>query len=62
MSAANEKQTDAGSKERTVKPLLILTALGIVFGDIGTSPLYAFKAGMDAAGGITPENIMVLFP
>lgn len=24
-------------------PLLVLTALGVVFGDIGTSPLYAFK-------------------
>jgi KUP system potassium uptake protein len=24
-------------------PLLVLAALGVVFGDIGTSPLYAFK-------------------
>ena len=28
-----------------------LTALGIVYGDIGTSPLYAFKVAVQAAGG-----------
>lgn len=33
--------TEASSKSRL--PLLCLAALGVVFGDIGTSPLYAFK-------------------
>ncbi len=35
------------------KPIgpLALTALGIVFGDIGTSPLYTFKTVIDLAGG-----------
>lgn len=28
-----------------------LTALGVVYGDIGTSPLYAFKVAVTAAGG-----------
>ena len=28
-----------------------LAALGIVYGDIGTSPLYAFKVAVQAAGG-----------
>ena len=28
-----------------------LAALGVVYGDIGTSPLYAFKAAVQAAGG-----------
>lgn len=28
-----------------------LAALGVVFGDIGTSPLYAFKQGLNAVGG-----------
>ena len=27
-----------------------LAALGIVYGDIGTSPLYAFKQAADAGG------------
>ncbi|MDI9409474.1 MAG: potassium transporter Kup [Candidatus Pacebacteria bacterium] len=58
MSAAQDNHAETSSRGKSFKPLLILTALGIVFGDIGTSPLYAFKAGMDAAGGLTPENIM----
>ena len=29
---------------------LALTALGVVFGDIGTSPLYAFKTVLDVTG------------
>jgi KUP system potassium uptake protein len=33
------------------RPLLALAALGVVFGDIGTSPLYALKAVVTALGG-----------
>ena len=36
-----------------------LAALGIVFGDIGTSPLYTFKTVLDLAGG-TPTPAVVL--
>ena len=32
-------------------PVLSLTALGVVFGDIGTSPLYTLKTVLDLAGG-----------
>ena len=41
---------------------LVLTAFGIVFGDIGTSPLYAFQVIIGLIGG-TPnrENILGLF-
>src|SRR5512133_1487594 len=35
-----------------------LAALGIVYGDIGTSPLYAFKQAAGAGGPPTPETIM----
>ena len=35
-----------------------LAALGIVYGDIGTSPLYGFKQAADAGGTISPETIM----
>jgi KUP system potassium uptake protein len=35
-----------------------LAALGIVYGDIGTSPLYAFKQAADAGGSLSPETIM----
>ncbi|MBV8613851.1 MAG: KUP/HAK/KT family potassium transporter, partial [Acetobacteraceae bacterium] len=35
-----------------------LAALGIVYGDIGTSPLYAFKQAAQAGGTLSPETIM----
>ncbi|MBI3384310.1 MAG: potassium transporter Kup [Aquabacterium sp.] len=39
---------------------LTLAALGIVFGDIGTSPLYAFKEAFNGphALAISPENVL----
>jgi len=41
---------------------LTLAALGVVFGDIGTSPLYAFRTCFDDRHGIlpTPENVLGL--
>jgi len=41
-------------------PLLLASgigALGVVFGDIGTSPLYTFKTVLDLTGGHQPETI-----
>ena len=35
-----------------------LVALGIVFGDIGTSPLYAFKQAAQAGGMLSPDTIL----
>jgi KUP system potassium uptake protein len=34
-----------------------LIALGVVYGDIGTSPLYGFKQAADAAGRISPDAV-----
>src|SRR5512132_1278421 len=51
----------AGSRPRDEAPRLyagVLTALGVVYGDIGTSPLYAFKQAAGAGGPPTPETIM----
>lgn len=39
---------------------LSLTALGVVFGDIGTSPLYAFRESFGEIYGITPTVANVL--
>src|SRR3979409_2754908 len=33
---------------------LVLTALGVVFGDIGTSPLYAFQVALSGLGHPNP--------
>ena len=35
--------------------LLTLTALGVVYGDIGTSPLYALRECFKAEYGIAPD-------
>jgi KUP system potassium uptake protein len=39
---------------------LALAALGVVYGDIGTSPLYAFKEAFAGAHGMTPTEPNVL--
>ena len=39
---------------------LTVGALGVVFGDIGTSPLYAMKQSALAAGGAVPGMIAVM--
>jgi len=38
---------------------LSLTTLGVVYGDIGTSPLYAFRACFNAEYGLTPTGSTV---
>ena len=39
---------------------LSLTALGIVFGDIGTSPIYALRESFHSTNGIDPTQANVL--
>ncbi len=41
--------SEAGEERGGLKPALLLGALGVVYGDIGTSPLYAFKEAVRAA-------------
>lgn len=38
---------------------LVLTALGVVFGDIGTSPLYAFQVALSGLGHANPTTAEV---
>ena len=45
---------------KSSRPALVLAALGIVYGDIGTSPLYAFKEAFIPAHGLTPTPDHVL--
>ena len=37
---------------------LALAALGIVYGDIGTSPLYALKQAVQAGGPVSPDSVL----
>jgi KUP system potassium uptake protein len=57
-----EETLDAGSPPRRgalhLPAAAALTALGVVYGDIGTSPLYGFKQAADAAGRVSPETII----
>lgn len=41
-------------------PLLILGALGVVYGDIGTSPIYAFREAMHVRPGAASTNSEIL--
>src|SRR5260221_3144519 len=48
------------AQHRKATPALILGAIGVVFGDIGTSPLYALKECFSPEHGIplTPDNVL----
>jgi KUP system potassium uptake protein len=50
----------AGMQKRHGTTLLALLALGVVYGDIGTSPLYAAKETFNPQHGIplTPDNVL----
>ena len=49
-----------GDHAHKAGPGLVLAALGIVFGDIGTSPLYALKECIHSEHGVppSPENVL----
>ena len=53
-------ETDALAHRRGPWALAALTAIGIVFGDIGTSPLYAMKVALSATGHERPTTGDVL--
>ena len=39
---------------------LMVAALGVVYGDIGTSPLYAFKQSIEASGGPSEQSVLAV--
>jgi KUP system potassium uptake protein len=60
MSSESLSSGHAGAVKKERFTVLLLGALGVVFGDIGTSPLYAFRECFAVAHGInaTPDNIL----
>lgn len=44
-------QNGAGGAAKPTLPTLVIGAIGVVFGDIGTSPLYAFRVATGVAAG-----------
>jgi len=51
MTTAAEATDQPGTRQRGYLAALALGALGVVYGDIGTSPLYTFKTAIEWAGG-----------
>ena len=63
-TADSKPVADAKPTDRRSLPVLCLLALGIVYGDIGTSPLYAFKVAVMASvngGAPAPAEVLGIF-
>jgi len=41
--------------QHPARAMLLVGALGVVFGDIGTSPIYAFREPLRAAGSVEAQ-------
>ena len=64
MARYSARYSAAGTSPQTRPPLpaLTLAALGVVYGDIGTSPLYAFKEAFSSPHGLplTEANVLAV--
>ena len=59
MSASADAISTPAAAEEPPRMSLMLGALGIVFGDIGTSPIYAFRESLKSAGGTTTNETIL---
>jgi KUP system potassium uptake protein len=59
MSASADAISTPAAAEEPPRMSLMLGALGIVFGDIGTSPIYAFRESLKSAGGTTADDTIL---
>ena len=59
-AAPSAEEEREGPSRPTSLPGLSLAALGVVFGDIGTSPVYTFRACFNPEHGVAlvPENVL----
>ncbi|MDR6144464.1 KUP system potassium uptake protein [Sphingomonas sp. SORGH_AS870] len=63
IQTASVESAESGASSHAPHPALValtIGAIGVVFGDIGTSPLYAFREalGQSAGDGIDPSEIL----
>jgi len=60
MNDSTARSVHPALEHRQSTAVLVLGAIGVVFGDIGTSPLYALKTAFKPETGIplTPDNVM----
>ncbi len=47
------------STAERLKPALVIGALGVVYGDIGTSPIYTFRESLKAAGEAPGKDVVL---
>jgi KUP system potassium uptake protein len=59
---ASSTHAGTGSNGKSTLTILTVGALGVVYGDIGTSPLYAFKEALTGAHGLpfTEANVLAI--
>lgn len=57
---ASRNASEPTGAHRAPLSTLALAAIGIVFGDIGTSPLYTMNTVFDATNGLTPDAANVI--
>ncbi|MEI6970125.1 MAG: potassium transporter Kup [bacterium] len=60
MNTENTESTAGQPMGLVARGSVVLAALGVVFGDIGTSPLYALRECFNPANGLsaTPDNVL----
>ncbi|HUJ03176.1 MAG TPA: KUP/HAK/KT family potassium transporter, partial [Rhizomicrobium sp.] len=58
--APAQDEAESQSPHQSRLMMLTLGALGVVYGDIGTSPLYAVRETVLATGGAAPGHLAVL--
>ncbi|MHB2208151.1 potassium transporter Kup [Methylobacterium sp. CM6257] len=56
MTSSAEAISTPAAAPHPIRSALMLGALGVVFGDIGTSPIYAFRESLKAAGDTATET------
>jgi K+ transporter len=57
---AGDVATSQASHDKSSLPLLTLGAIGVVYGDIGTSPIYAFRQATHVRPGAASSDIEIL--
>src|SRR5690606_34271321 len=59
-STAGDVATQEAGHAKSSLPLLTIGAIGVVYGDIGTSPIYAFRQAVHISPGEAATHIEIL--
>src|SRR5438874_10274079 len=59
MSVSAAAVSTPAAAEHPARAMLLVAALGVVFGDIGTSPIYAFRESLRAADAVDAQSTVL---